>query len=84
MQKNALIGLVAVGVVIVVGFALLFLYPKKSQDVKTVENLSASLTDITTAAVPATADPLKEATPAVNPVETANPFNTNAYKNPFE
>lgn len=37
----------------------------------------------TSASVPATANPIPQATPAVNPVEKTNPF-ANEYHNPFQ
>lgn len=42
-----------------------------------------AITATTSASVPTTANPLKSATPAVNPIQKTNPFN-NAYQNPFK
>ena len=76
--------------VLVVAVALLswwYLGQKSAQEAATqTEALSSSvdaLTATTSATVPATTDPLKSATPAINPIDKTNPFN-NEYQNPFE
>lgn len=42
-----------------------------------------AITATTSTSVPTTANPLKSATPVVNPIQKTNPFN-NAYQNPFK
>lgn len=88
-QKNKyIIGAIgAVVLVIIVIFAWWFLRQKNVQQeaVRTAELNSSldAITATTSVEVPTTADPLKSATPEVNPIEKTNPFN-NEYQNPFQ
>lgn len=54
-----------------------------SQSVTELNSSLEAITATTTVLVPTTVDPLKSATPAVNPIEKTNPFN-NEYQNPFQ
>lgn len=54
-----------------------------SQSVTELNSSLEAITATTSVLVPTTADPLKSATPAVNPIEKTNPFN-NEYQNPFQ
>lgn len=57
-----------------------------AQSVQSLQELNAALGEASaTTTVPATSDPLKTATPAVNPTQKTNPFTpkSNAYQNPF-
>lgn len=80
----------AVSVVLVAAAALAawwYISQEGAQKANTqTEALSSSvdaLTATTSVSVPATADPLKSATPVINPIGKTNPFN-NEYQNPFE
>lgn len=87
-QNKYILGALGAGVlIIIVTFAWWFFRQKRVQQeaIQTAE-LSSSLDAITATAsveVPTTADPLKSATPAINPIEKTNPFN-NEYQNPFQ
>ncbi len=88
-QKNKYIisALTAVVLIVIVVFAWWFLRQKRiQQEASQTAELNSSLDAImatTSVEVPTTADPLKSATPAVNPIEKTNPFN-NEYQNPFQ
>lgn len=78
--------LIVLVIVLIVGAWWYASRQPRSQEVQSVAELNSSLNAITattTVTVPTTADPLKSATPAVNPIEKTNPFN-NAYNNPFQ
>lgn len=80
-------GLLAIVIVIV----LLFQPPAADESATIDAGTAPAAEDAETPIVPAVSDPIKEATPAVNPTEAANPFtDTNesgenqSYQNPFE
>ena len=80
---------IGVGVLlIIVVFVWWYVGQKRAQQeqVQSAAELDSSLeaiTATTSASVPTTENPLKSATPAVNPTEKTNPFN-NEYQNPFQ
>lgn len=87
-QKNKYIigALGAVILIVIVVFAWWFLQKRAQQEAIQTAELNSSLdaiTATTSVEVPTTVDPLKSATPAVNPIEKTNPFN-NEYQNPFQ
>ena len=88
-QKNKYVigALAAVVLIVIVAFAWWFLRQKRVQQEasQTAElNSTQDKNNATTSAsIPTTDNPLKSATPAVNPIEKTNPFN-NEYQNPFQ
>jgi len=74
-------------VTILAGIGILWWFlGRNNSETSVVQELNTSLSALsatTSMSVPVTADPLKQATPAVNPIEKTNPFN-NTYENPFQ
>lgn len=83
-QNIVLLGVLVVAAVLL---AWWYLGQRSAQEVATqTAQLSSSVdavTATTSASVPTTVDPLKSATPVINPIDKTNPFN-NEYQNPFE
>ena len=86
-KKYIISALGAVILIVIVAFAWWFLRQKRvQQEVSQTAELNSSLDAITATTsvnVPTTDNPLKSATPTVNPIEKTNPFN-NEYQNPFQ
>lgn len=87
----------AVAALAVIALVAWYVWPAPpSQSAQTAGELNAALEQVQSASsvsVPATANPLKQATPAVNPIDVTNPFNSpaapssaedHAYQNPFQ
>ncbi|MDE1919182.1 MAG: hypothetical protein KGH56_00600 [Patescibacteria group bacterium] len=84
-------------VIVVIALAAWYAWPApQQQSAQTAGELNAALEQVQSASsvsVPATSNPLKQATPAVNPIDVTNPFNSpaassgaanHAYQNPFQ
>lgn len=72
--------------VVIAFFAWWYFTQEPVQEQTSVTELTSSLDALvatTSVSIPTTANPLKSATPTVNPTEKTNPFN-NEYQNPFQ
>lgn len=88
LHTKELLAFAAVVVLVVMGVGYWWYRSwQAAQDVQTLQDLNAALNESAapTTTVPTTVDPLKAATPAVNPTQKTNPFTpkNNAYQNPF-
>lgn len=75
-----------VGVVAIAAFVWWYAGRGTANEAGSAAQLNSSLdaiTATTSVTIPATSNPLKSATPVVNPIEKTNPFN-NEYQNPFQ
>ena len=85
-NTSLLILKISIVLVLLVGVAWWLERGGSKAPVAPVQELNDSLTALTattSVSVPAVSDPLKGATPAVDPLEKTNPFNS-TYENPFK
>lgn len=87
VSKVASLSIRCIAVVVLVGIAMLWwFFGRNNPETSITQELNTSLSALTATTsleVPVTADPLKQATPAVNPIKKTNPFN-DIYENPFQ